>query len=105
VLAPINVNLNITIKFRKREFPSLPWNLGEQKKQAPDFSEAQSLHGARGTSARASISVYIVANIAAVNECRTTASVRTPAWNDDFKEVPTLRGIRETAFRTLWQPV
>jgi hypothetical protein len=52
-LAPINVNLAATIKFGKCEFPSLPWSLGNKKKQAPDFSEARSLHGARGSSARA----------------------------------------------------
>jgi hypothetical protein len=71
-----------------------PWNHGEtpsQKKQAPDFSEARSLHGARGTSARAAISVCIVANIAAVNECRAIAGVRTSVSNDDPKEVATLR--------------
>ena len=61
------------------------------KKQAPDFSEARSLHGARGTSARAAISVYIVANIVAVNECRAIAGVRTSVSNDDFKEVAASR--------------
>jgi hypothetical protein len=41
-LAPINVNLAATIKFGKREFPSLPLKPREQKNQAPDFSEARS---------------------------------------------------------------
>src|ERR1700730_682598 len=41
---------------------------GNKKNQAPDFSEARSLHGARGTSARAAISRYVIAEIVAVNE-------------------------------------
>jgi hypothetical protein len=32
-----------------------PWNPRVKKKTGPDFSEARSLHGARGTSARAAI--------------------------------------------------
>jgi hypothetical protein len=36
-LAPINVYLAATIKFEKREFPSLPWNPRVKKNQAPDF--------------------------------------------------------------------
>jgi hypothetical protein len=46
--------------------PVEPRETPSQKNQAPDFSEARSLHGARGTSARAAISLYVVMTTAAV---------------------------------------
>ena len=61
------------------------------QKKAPDFSEAPILYGERLTSARAAISLYIVGEIVAVNECRAIAGVRTSVSNDDFKEVAASR--------------
>jgi hypothetical protein len=40
---------------------------------------------------RRHLCLYIVADIAAVNECRAIASVRTSVSNDDPKEAATLR--------------
>jgi hypothetical protein len=46
-LASINVNLAATIKNGKREFPSLPWSLGN-KKIRPRISPRLDLYTARG---------------------------------------------------------
>jgi hypothetical protein len=45
--------LAATIKFGKREFPSPPWNPRVKKIRPVGLLRARSLHGARGTSARA----------------------------------------------------
>jgi hypothetical protein len=71
-------------------FPSLPWN-PQVKKSGPDCSEPDP-YTARGVHPPVPPSpLYIVANIAAVNDCRAIAGVRASVSNDDFKEVATLR--------------
>jgi hypothetical protein len=79
----------VTWKVSLNRFPGTPGS----NKSGPGFLRGTILQGA-WRFARAAISAYIVANIAAVNECRAIACVRTPAWNDDFKEGTTLRAFK-----------
>lgn len=60
------------------------------KKSGPDCS-ARDPFTARGISARAVFSLYTVAEIVAVNECRAIARVRTSVSNDDPKQLATFR--------------
>jgi hypothetical protein len=70
-----------------------------QKKSDPGFLRSPILYKTRGVHPPVPPSLFILPrNIAAVNECRAIAGVRTPAWNDDFKEVPTLRTFERPHF-------